>query len=198
MTAPFEHLTLLIDEAHLKQGVKAIAQQIQTDLATLPTQEEAVLLVVLKGGILFGVDLLRALQGPMPVVFASRNDQFGVGISPDDQALLQNRHVIVADALMDSGHSLRLLYQWLQTVHPLSIRLAVLLHKTVGQAEPISINYLGYEVPDVRLVGYGLDEGELFRGLPAVYTWWDGEHHSTPRPEEPVEEEIYVRKRVLK
>ena len=173
MSAPFDHLTLLIDTDHLKQGVKAMAQQMQADLEAIPAAEkEPVLVVVLKGGVVFGMDLLRALRRPMPVVFVPRVGQFSATIAEADQALLRGRHLIVADALMDSGNSLRLLYQWLETLHPLSIRLAVLLHKTVGHAEPVEVHYLGYEVPDVRLVGYGLDEEEQFRGLPALYTWW--------------------------
>ncbi|MEO5340212.1 MAG: hypothetical protein H7837_06800 [Magnetococcus sp. MYC-9] len=185
MITPFDHLTLLIDADHLKLGVKAIARQIHADFSGLPEAEEPVLVVVLKGGGMFGMDLLRAMRRPMPVVFASRNGNFDIGIASADQELLRGRHLIVADALMDSGNTLRLLYQWLQTLQPLSIRLAVLLHKTVSHAEPLVVDYLGYEVPDVRLVGYGLDEKELYRGLPAVYTWWHGTDHAPPLQEEP-------------
>lgn len=173
MTAPFDHLTRLIDTDHLKQGVKAIARQIKTDLADLPGEVEPVMVVVLKGGVVFGMDLLRALRRPMPVVFVPRSGDFNALITPDDQALLRGRPLIVVDTLMDSGNSLREIYRWLNTFQPLSIRLAVLLHKTVASVEdPLIVHYLGYEVPDVRLVGYGLDEESCFRGLPAVYTWW--------------------------
>ncbi|MBF0461202.1 MAG: hypothetical protein HQL87_07385 [Magnetococcales bacterium] len=178
MTAPFDHLTLLIDASHLKQAVKAIAQHILADLADLAATEEPVLVVVLKGGALFGLDLLRLIQRSMPVIFVPRTGQFNLHVTPADQALLRGRHLIVADALMDSGNSVTLLYEWLETLQPASIRLAVLLHKTVGHADPLVIHYLGYEVPDVRLVGYGLDEDEQFRGLPDLYAWW-------PKPEEP-------------
>ncbi|MEO5355182.1 MAG: hypothetical protein H7835_18495 [Magnetococcus sp. XQGC-1] len=188
MTAPFDHLTLLIDTDHLKRAVKAMAQQLRDDLAAIPDAEnEPVLVVVLKGGVVFGMDLLRAIRRPMPVVFAPRAGQFTTTIAESDQALLRGRHLIVADTLMDSGNSLRQLYQWLATLQPLSIRLAVLLHKTVGDAEPLEIHYLGYEVPDVRLVGYGLDEEELFRGLPAIYTWWQDAGESVITPEHPPE-----------
>ncbi len=174
MTVPFDHLSLLIDTGRLRRCVKAIARQIQRDFSALPEAEEPILVVVLKGGALFGMDLLRALRRPMPVVFVSRTGDLDAAITPDDQALLRGRHLIVVDALMDSGNSLQHLHLWLQKRQPLTIRLAVLLHKTVGHAEPLVVHYLGYEVPDVRLVGYGLDEEENFRGLPAVYAWWDG------------------------
>ena len=180
MTTAFDHLTLLIDADHLRQGVEAIAKQINADLASLSVEDEPTLIVVLKGGAVFGIDLLRALNRPMPVVFLaarSIDPDFLVSrpdflVSRTDRELLRERHLIVVDALMDSGGSLRRLCQWLQPFQPLSIRLAVLLHKTVSNAEPLVVNYLGYEVPDVRLVGYGLDEEQRFRGLPAIYSWW--------------------------
>ncbi|MBF0400554.1 MAG: hypothetical protein HQL90_07270 [Magnetococcales bacterium] len=183
MTAPFNHLTLLIDSNHLKQGVKAIAQQIRADLADQPEEAEPVMVVVLKGGALFGVDLLRALRRPMPVVFVPRSGAYESQVPGSDQALLRGRHLIVVDTLMDSGNTLRILYRWLETLEPASIRLAVLLHKTVDSANPLIVNYLGYEVPDVRLVGYGLDEEECFRGLPAVYTWWQAPSGNPFSPE---------------
>ena len=173
MTTPFDHLTLLIDANHLKQGVEAMAEQINGDLRPLSPEEEPTLIVVLKGGAVFGMDLLRALNRPMPVVFIAAREGNAIPlISQADQALLRERHLVIADTLMDSGGSLRRFYQRLQSFQPLSIRLAVLLHKTVSHADPLVINYLGFEVPDVRLVGNGLDEEQQFRGLPSIYTWW--------------------------
>ncbi|MEO5364026.1 MAG: hypothetical protein H7838_10455 [Magnetococcus sp. DMHC-8] len=198
MTAPFDHLTLLIDADHLKQGVKAIARQMQVDLKGISEAEEPVLVVVLKGGVMFGVDLLRAMRRAMPVVFVPRAGRFESSVSLADQALLRGRHLIVADALMDSGNTLRVLYQWLQTLQPLSIRLAVLLHKTVSHAEPMVIHYLGYEVPDVRLVGYGLDEEERFRSLPAVYTWWRAPNETLPASPDAAAGRRCRRKKILK
>jgi hypoxanthine phosphoribosyltransferase len=180
MSAPFDHLTVLIDSYHLKQGVKAIARQLRTDLDALPPEEEAVLVVVLKGGAVFGVDLLRSVQRSLPVVFIPRTHQLNQALSEADQALLHNRHLIVVDTLMDTGTSLQALCQELQSFAPRSVRIAILLHKTVGNAEPLSIHYLGYEVPDVRIFGYGLDEDEHYRGMSAIYTWWPQSSVSLP------------------
>lgn len=181
MHTPFDHLTVLIDAEHLQRGVQAMAQQINGDLPPAALEEEPTLVVVLKGGAVFGMDLLKALNRPMPVVFlAARTLEPDSLISRTDRALLARRHLVVVDTLMDSGSSLRRFCQWLSPFQPLSIRLAVLLHKTVSHAEPLVLNYLGFEVPDVRLVGYGLDEDQCYRGLPAVYTWWqDAEEKPT-------------------
>lgn len=176
MNTPLNNLTVLIDAQHLQQGVSDIAGRIDAELEAKedPDSQDPILVVVLKGGVFFGVDLLKTLRRPIPLAFVhARSDGQGVVMTSDDQALLRGRELIVVDALMDTGGSLRRLCLWLQeTVHPASIRLAVLLHKTVSDPEPVRIDFLGFEVPDVRLVGYGLDEEQRFRGLPAVYTWW--------------------------
>ncbi|MBF0185246.1 MAG: hypothetical protein HQM06_12785 [Magnetococcales bacterium] len=184
MTAPFDHLTVLIDSYHLRQGVKAIARQLRSDLDQLPEEEEAVLVVVLKGGAVFGIDLLRALQRSLPIVFIPRTQQLNQVLAEGDQALLHNRHLVVVDTLMDTGTTLHSLCQELQTFQPKSMRIAILLHKTVANAEPLAIHYLGYEVPDVRLFGYGLDEEEHYRGLSAIYTWWPHTTSTIMTPDE--------------
>ena len=182
MSDPLENFTVLIDAEHLRQRVAELADGIEADLAAAGAGErEPVLVVVLKGGMVFGVDLLRALNRPIPVAFVSGlREPGGVVMSAEDQALIRGRDLIIADALMDSGGSVRRLRDWLAGFSPRSVRLAVLLHKTVSDPEPIRVDYLGFEVPDLRLVGYGLDEHQRFRGLPAVYSWWA----PTPLPKE--------------
>ena len=174
MSDPLKNLTVLIDSEHLQLRVTEIARSIEADLAeTEIDDEEPILVVVLKGGLIFGTDLLRALKQPIPVVFVSgcRNTD-GIVMSPEDQKLIRDRHLVIADALMDTGRSLRRLKEWLFDFSPKSIRLAVLLHKTVSDPEPVQVDYLGFEIPDMRLVGYGLDEYQRFRGLSDIYSWW--------------------------
>ncbi|MBF0614455.1 MAG: hypothetical protein G8237_04160 [Magnetococcales bacterium] len=172
---PLDHLTLLIDANRIREAVEEMARRMDREWILDATRDdEPVLVVVLKGGFLFGSDLLRALSRPVPVVFAhARSSDARVMMTLEDQAFIRNRHLILVDVLMDSGGSLKRLHRWLMSeCHPASIRVAVLLHKTVMDPEPLVLDYLGYEVPDVRLVGYGMDEEQRFRGLPAVYTWW--------------------------
>lgn len=172
MTEPLERMTLLIDAEHLRQGVEDMGKQIDKDFVDVSPDSEPVLVVVLKGGVVFGLDLLKSLHRPIPIVFISARASEEFFLTSEDQSLIQGRALIVADALMDTGGSLIRLCQWLKKFSPPSVRVAVLLHKTVSHAEPLAIDYLGFEVPDVRLVGYGLDEDQRFRGLPALYTWW--------------------------
>ncbi|MEO5377609.1 MAG: hypothetical protein H7832_07495 [Magnetococcus sp. DMHC-6] len=183
MPDKLQQMTLLIDSDHLQQRIQELAQQITQDLETLAKGElDPVLVVVLKGGFFFGADLLRAMARPLPVVFISaRAAQQENWITQEDQALIQGRCLIVVDALMDKGGSQHRLLTWLESLGAREIRLAVLLHKTVNEAEPRPINYLGFEVPDVRLVGYGLDEDQRFRGESAIYTWWQNKEHDALR-----------------
>ncbi|MBF0175983.1 MAG: hypothetical protein HQL63_03925 [Magnetococcales bacterium] len=171
---PEEHFTLLIDPQHLQERVVELASQIEADMAGL----DPVLVVILKGGILFGVDLLRAMKQPWPVVFLPRRPpKTPDWITLEDQKLLHGRNLVVVDGILDDGNSLSLLLQRLQFLAPASVRLGVLLHRTVSHALPLPITWVGFEVPHLRVTGYGLDEGERFRGLPGIFTWI--ETHST-------------------
>ncbi|MBF0323426.1 MAG: hypothetical protein HQL62_10900, partial [Magnetococcales bacterium] len=135
----------------------------EADMAGL----DPVLVVILKGGILFGVDLLRAMKQPWPVVFLPRRPpKTPDWITLEDQKLLHGRNLVVVDGILDDGNSLSLLLQRLQFLAPASVRLGVLLHRTVSHALPLPITWVGFEVPHLRVTGYGLDEGERFRYLP--------------------------------
>ncbi|MBF0627536.1 MAG: hypothetical protein HQL91_04870 [Magnetococcales bacterium] len=172
---PLDHMTLMLDPGHIREAVADMARRIDQELLNAATpEEEPVMVVVMKGAFLFGSDLLRALSKPIPVVLVhARSSDARLVMTLEDQEFLRNRHVLLVDILMDSGGSLKRLHRWLMSeCHPASIRLAVLLHKTVHDPDPLPVDFLGYEVPDVRLVGYGMDEDQRFRGLSAVYTWW--------------------------
>lgn len=175
MEEPLDHMTLLLDSGHIREAVVEMARRIDHEvIRDAPIADEPVMVVVMKGGVLFAGDLLRALSRPIPVVFVhARSSDARMVMTIEDQTFIRNRHLLLVDVLMDSGGSLKRLHRWLLSeCQPASIRVAVLLHKTVLDPEPLSLDFLGYEVPDVRLVGYGMDESQRYRGLSAIYTWW--------------------------
>lgn len=165
MSDATQEMTLLIDADHLQQRIQELARQMEEVFV----HEEPVLVIVLKGGFLFGADLIKALHRPWPMAFVSGRASDPV-MAPEDQAMIRGRSLILVDTLLDQGGSQHRLRAWLARFAPKVVQVAVLLHKTVGSA-PMAVDYVGYEVPDVRLVGYGLDEEQHHRGLPAVYAW---------------------------
>ncbi|GAB0055935.1 Hypoxanthine phosphoribosyltransferase [Candidatus Magnetaquicoccaceae bacterium FCR-1] len=170
-----DHMTVMLDAEQIQQAVADMAERINREvIASAATDREPVMVVVLKGAFLFASDLLRHLSRPIPVVFAhTRSQEERIVMTVEDQEFLRGRDLILVDILLDSGDSLKRLHRWLtDACQPASIRIAVLLHKTVLDPEPLPLDFLGYEVPDLRLVGYGMDEHQRFRGLPCVYTWW--------------------------
>ncbi|MBF0381458.1 MAG: hypothetical protein HQL69_10590 [Magnetococcales bacterium] len=172
-----DRLSNLIDGNHLRKAVGEMAQRIDEDYPTEDSPDsEPVMVVVLKGGFIFAAELLTAMNRPIPVIFVTpRLPDWEALLSEADRELITGRDLIVVDLLLDSGLSQKRLCQALEHYKPNSIKLAILLHKTVAETENVTIDYLGFEVPDVRLVGYGLDEGQRFRGLSGIYTWWNNE-----------------------
>lgn len=162
-------MMVLVGPRQLQERIAELARQLDADLAG----RDAVMLVVLKGGFFFAADLVRAMTVPVPLVFATPRAEGAplLALGGTDRRLVAGRLVVVVDALLDRGGSMARLLEALHPLHPAEVRLAILLHKSVGLKEPLPVQYLGFEVPDVRLVGYGLDEGQEFRSLPAVYAW---------------------------
>ncbi|ABK43186.1 hypoxanthine phosphoribosyltransferase [Magnetococcus marinus MC-1] len=167
--ANLDHLEPFIDRAHIALRVAELGVQIRGDMVG----KDPVFLVVLKGGFVFAADLMRALDHTVPVAFTNARPCAHLPIfSREDEDLLRGKDIWVVDALLDQGHSAMRLMQGLQPLQPTSIQFAVLLHKTVERAEKIPVRYVGFEVPDTRLVGYGLDENQQFRGMRNLYAWW--------------------------
>ncbi|MBF0189142.1 MAG: hypothetical protein HQL50_14565 [Magnetococcales bacterium] len=165
-----EKLKLLIDANHIQERVEELAAQIESEM----TECDPLMVITLKGGLMFGADLLRALERPWPVVFIRPRGEVAIDgvLSSSDREQIRGKDLLIVDALMDTGGSVQDLINWLKPLQPASIRVAVLLHRTVPDPEPVQINYLGFEVPNMRLVGYGLDENHLYRGMAGVHTWW--------------------------
>ncbi|MEG3638429.1 phosphoribosyltransferase [Magnetococcus sp. PR-3] len=170
--ANLDHLEPFIDKEHIAQRVAELGVQIREDMVG----KDPVLLVVLKGGFVFGADLMRALDHTVPVAFTtSRPCEHIPMFTQEDKVLLEGKDIWVVDTLLDQGHSAMRLMKGLEPLKPSSIQFVVMLHKTVERAEKIPVRYVGFEVPDTRLVGYGLDEKQQFRGMRNLYAWWQYE-----------------------
>jgi hypoxanthine phosphoribosyltransferase len=160
---------ILISESALKTRVEALARAIAADT---PGGEPLSVIVILDGALMFGVDLVRRL--PMPVRMAlvpvTSIDRGGdpTRLRLPDGFPVAGADVLVLEDILDTGRTLATLKAHLLAMGPRSLRIAVLLDKPARRAVPLVPEYVGFEVPDRWIVGYGLDAEGLYRNLPYI------------------------------
>lgn len=162
---------ILITEDQIRQRTRDLARQISHDYQG----RDLLLICVLKGGIVFLVDLMRELTIPHSVDFMATSS-YGdatessgvVRILKDLENPIQGRHVLIVEDIIDTGHTLDYLTRILRERNPASLRVCTLLNKPDRREVHIVIDYLGFDIPNRFVVGYGLDFGELYRNLPFV------------------------------
>ena len=165
---------ILLDEATIQQRVQQMADIISTDYAGL-RNEEFLLVGVLKGSFMFMADLARRLTVPHRVDFialSSYEDSAeatgAVRMIMDTRADVARRHILIVEDIVDTGYTLTYLYRIFGARQPASLRTAVLLSKPDRREVEVDVDYLGFQIPDVWVVGYGLDFADRFRTLPYI------------------------------
>lgn len=161
---------VLITPEQIHQRVKEMADQISRDF----NQKSRLYIVgILKGAFILLADLTRELSVPHTVDFMAlssygRTTESGaVRILMDLREPVEGQHVLIVEDIIDTGHTLRYLYHILKGRQPASLHTCVLVRKT-RQNLDIPLDYLGFEIPDVWVVGYGLDYADRYRTLPYV------------------------------
>ena len=160
----------LISEAALQARVKEVAKEIQRDAAGEPL----LLLGVLKGAFLFMADLMRHIDGDVTCDFISVSSYVGttssgeVQIRKDVDSPLEGRRVIIVEDIVDTGLTLHYLQGILQNRNPSSLKTACLLSKPSRRRTAVPVDYVGFEIEDKFVVGYGLDYNERYRNLPYI------------------------------
>lgn len=162
---------ILITEEQIRQRTHELAQQISRDYEG----QDLLLICVLKGGIVFLVDLMRELTIPHAVDFMATSS-YGdatessgvVRILKDLDKPIEGRNVLIVEDIIDTGHTLDYLTRILRERNPASLRICTLLNKPDRREVDIPIDYLGFNIPNKFVVGYGLDFGEIYRNLPFV------------------------------
>ena len=163
---------VLISETEIQTQVSRLASQISADYAD---NGQLVVVGILKGAYIFLSDLTRRLTVPHRVDFMALSS-YGqtttttgaVRIIMDLRVNIEGRHVLVVEDIIDSGYTLHYLLEVLRTRSPASLRSCVLLSKPDRRRVDVTVDYLGFEIPDVWVVGYGLDYAELHRTLPYI------------------------------
>lgn len=166
----------LIDEQQIENRVKELAAQINRDYAGIT--EPLVLVGVLKGSFIFLADLCRHLTIPHVVDFMAVSSYShssnatkasgNVRIIMDCRENQQDRDVLIVEDILDSGHTLDYLIKNFKSRYIKSVKTIVLVRKKTKLSYPVEIDYLGFEIPDVWVVGYGLDYAEQYRTLPYI------------------------------
>jgi hypoxanthine phosphoribosyltransferase len=165
-------LTLLFSRETVAVRVRQLGEQISRDYAG----EEILLIGVLKGAFVFLADLIRTLEVAVQVEFV-RLASYGtettsgghVRVTHDLGVSIAGRHVLVIEDILDTGLTLSFLLQQLRARQPASLQLCVLLNKRISRTHDIVPDYVGFEVSDSFVVGYGIDYAECYRHLPAIY-----------------------------
>lgn len=163
--------------------VQISAEQIQARVRELGAQisaeysgRELVLVGVLKGSWIFLADLARAISLPDLRVEFLGVQSYGdettssgvVQITFDLTKPIDGKHVLVVEDIVDTGLTMDYIIDNLRTRHPASVKLCALLHKPSRMRKPCTIDYLGFTIPDLFVVGYGLDYAQKYRNLPYI------------------------------
>ncbi len=161
----------LYDAATIQARVTELGAQIARDYRG----KDLAVVIVLKGAFVFGSDLVRAIDAPLTVDFlgcrsyGEATESSGqVQITHDLTVPIEGRDVLIVEDIVDTGLTMTYLLKALQARRPKSVKLASLLHKPARSRVPIEIDYLGFTIEDVFVIGYGLDHAEKYRNVPFV------------------------------
>jgi hypoxanthine phosphoribosyltransferase len=163
--------TVLIDEESLQERIAELGEEISSDYVG----RDLLLLGVLKGAVFFMADLMRRLSVPCEIDFmaissygASTDSSGVVRILKDLDINIEGRHVLVVEDIIDSGLTLSYLVRTLEAREPASLEICALLTKPERRRIEVDVRYVGFEIPNRFVIGYGLDFAERYRNLPYV------------------------------
>jgi hypoxanthine phosphoribosyltransferase len=162
---------VIFTEEQIRERVAELGATISEDYA----DTSVLLITVLRGAALFVADLARQITTPVEIDFmavssygTSTKSSGVVRILKDLDEGIEGRHILVVEDILDTGLTLKYLLRNLASRKPASLEVVTLLSKQGKQRVPIDCKYVGFDVPDEFVVGYGLDYAELYRNLPFI------------------------------
>ncbi len=169
-----DRFRLYLDEATIAARVAELGQQIAADYAD--ADAPPILIGVLNGAFVFTADLLRALPADYEVDFYKLSSYGEHKVSSGNvteqkvaSADLTGRHVIVVEDIVDTGLSMRYVLDRIAALGPASLRAATLLRKPAAATVEVHVDYVGFDIDNLFVIGYGLDYAQTARGLRAIY-----------------------------
>ena len=163
--------SVLVSEEKIKETVAELCARINKDFFG----KETILLVILKGSLVFAADIMRGLEIPLTIDFMQASS-YGMGsktsgeinIKKDMENNPLDKHIIIVEDIIDSGRTLSLLRANLEDRGAASVSICALLTKPSRREVEVRAEYVGMEIPDEFVVGYGLDFAEKYRNLPYI------------------------------
>ncbi len=163
---------VLIPEDEIQARVNELAAQISTDYADC---DDLVMIGVLKGSFIFLADLSRRLSIPRTIEFIAVSS-YGTGsvstgavrLVMDVRGSIEGKHVLIVEDIVDTGHTIKYLTGLLESHNPASVKTAALVRKAERAEVDVTVDYLGFDIGDEWVVGYGLDYAEQNRSLPYI------------------------------
>jgi hypoxanthine phosphoribosyltransferase len=166
-------ISVMLSQEQIKERVQALAQEVKSRFRDVP--EPIVLIGILKGSVIFLSDLCRAMDRPVHLEFMGVSSYGAatvtsgiVRITQDLGATIKGRHVVIVEDIIDTGLTIKYLLENLKTREPKSLSVCALLEKPAKSKGQVPIDFLGFSVPDQFVIGYGLDDAELYRNLPYI------------------------------
>ncbi len=165
---------ILIARGAISDRVRVLAEEITRDINEKEDEAELVLVAVMTGSIIFVADLMRNLPMKIRIQLMTASSYVGktttsshdpiVGKLPD----VTGKHVLLVDDILDSGKTLTRIQSELKTLHPKSVDTCVLLRKKLPSAMAVPCTYVGFDIEDEFVVGYGLDYDDYYRNFPDI------------------------------
>ena len=158
----------LITQDRLQERVSALGQEISAAYG----ERDLMLVAILRGAFVFAADLLRAITIPATIDFIAISSYAGqagvVRITKDLEASIAGRHVLMVEDIIDTGLTANYLFQNLKRRNPASLAICTLLDRSARRIIELPIAYRGFVIPDLFVVGYGLDYQQRYRNLPHI------------------------------
>ena len=166
-----DKIRVLLTEEEVDKRINEVAEHINKDYAGKSIH----LICILKGGVFFTCELAKRLTVPVSLDFMSVSS-YGSGtvssgvvkIVKDLDEPLEGKDVLIVEDIIDSGRTLSYLIQILEKRRPRSLKLCTLLDKPERRVKPVTVDYVGFNIPDEFVVGYGLDYAQKYRNLPYI------------------------------
>jgi len=165
-------IDVLIDEKELAEKVKSLGKAIEADYCDAP---EIILVGLLRGSTVFLADLARNINLDARIDFMvvssygnSMDSSRDVQIKKDLEEEIRGRHVIIVEDIIDTGYTLERVREFLALREPASLKICTLLDKPERREVSVPVDYVGFTIPDVFVIGYGIDYAQKHRNLPYV------------------------------